>query len=63
MTGLLTSYHKIKTVRTIAAATARTDELNRARQLGLPGALLVTIHAQLLAPFVLIDFCLTAFFE
>jgi hypothetical protein len=28
----------------------------------LPGALLVTIQAQLLAPFMLVDFCLAAFF-
>jgi hypothetical protein len=41
----------------------RTDELNRRAELLLPGALLVTIQAQLLAPFVLIDFCLAAFFD
>jgi hypothetical protein len=29
----------------------------------LPGALLVTIQAQLLAPFMFVDFCLTAFFQ
>jgi hypothetical protein len=29
----------------------------------LPGALLVTVQAQLLAPFVFIDLCLTAFFK
>jgi hypothetical protein len=29
----------------------------------LPGALLVTIQAQLLAPFVFINLCLTAFFQ
>jgi len=28
----------------------------------LPSALLVTMHAQLLAPFVPVDFCLAAFF-
>jgi hypothetical protein len=33
------------------------------RKLLLPGALLVTIQAQLLAPFVLVDFCLAAFFD
>jgi len=32
-------------------------------ELLLPGALLVTIQAQLLAPFVFINFCLTAFFQ
>jgi hypothetical protein len=30
---------------------------------GLPGALLVTMLTQLLAPFMLVDFCLTAFLE
>jgi hypothetical protein len=29
----------------------------------LPGALLVTMLTQLLAPFVLVNFCLAAFFE
>jgi hypothetical protein len=29
----------------------------------LPGALLVTIQAQLFAPFMLVDFCLAAFFD
>jgi hypothetical protein len=29
----------------------------------LPGALLVTVQAQLLAPFVLVDLCLAAFFQ
>ena len=33
------------------------------RQLLLPGALLMTMRAQLLAAFMLIDFCLTAFFK
>jgi hypothetical protein len=32
-------------------------------ELLLPGALLVTIQAQLLAPFVFVNFCLTAFFQ
>jgi hypothetical protein len=41
----------------------RTDELNRNAELLLPGALLVTIQAQLLAPFMLVDFCLAAFFD
>jgi hypothetical protein len=31
--------------------------------LRLPRTLLVTMHAQLLAPFMTIDFCLAAFFE
>jgi hypothetical protein len=33
------------------------------RKLLLPGALLVAIQAQLLAPFVLVDFGLAAFFD
>jgi hypothetical protein len=42
---------------------ARADERNRKAELLLPRALLVTIQAQLLAPFVLVDFCLAAFFD
>jgi hypothetical protein len=34
-----------------------------AAELLLPGALLVTIQAQLLTPFMLVDFCLAAFFD
>jgi hypothetical protein len=41
---------------------ARQTESKRGRLL-LPGALLVTIQAQLLAPFVFIDLCLAAFFD
>jgi hypothetical protein len=33
------------------------------RKLLLPGALLVAIQAQLLAPFMLVDLCLAAFFD
>jgi hypothetical protein len=55
---------KNKTVRDNCQSNcARTDELNRKAELLLPGALLVTIQAQLLAPFVLVDFCLAAFFD
>jgi hypothetical protein len=32
-------------------------------RLFLPGALLVTVQTQLLAPFVFINLCLSAFFE
>ena len=39
---------------------ARTEE---APMLGLPGALLVTVHAQLLAPFMPVNLCLAAFLE
>jgi hypothetical protein len=35
---------------------------NAPAELLLPGALLVTIQAQLLAPFMFVDFCLAAFF-
>ena len=40
---------------------SQTEERCRAGLL-LPGALLVTIQAQLFAPFVFVDFCLAAFF-
>jgi hypothetical protein len=43
--------------------TAGVGVKNRPRRLFLPGALLVTIQAQLLAPFVFVDFSLTAFFQ
>jgi hypothetical protein len=43
------------------ACAARTEELQRA--LRLPGALLVTIQAQLLASFMTVNFCLAAFLE
>jgi hypothetical protein len=36
---------------------------NDGRRLRLPRALLVTVQAQLLAPFVTVDFGLAAFFE
>jgi hypothetical protein len=40
----------------------RTDELECTKaELLLPGALLVTIQTQLLASFMLVDFCLAAF--
>jgi hypothetical protein len=39
----------------------RTREFARSRLL-LPSALLVTVQTQLLAPFMLVDFCLAAFF-
>jgi hypothetical protein len=43
---------------------AARERLKKARgKLLLPGALLVTIQAQLLAPFMLVDFCLAAFFD
>ena len=36
---------------------------NPIKELLLPGALLVTMGAQLLAPFVFVDFCFSPFFE
>jgi hypothetical protein len=36
---------------------------NSERELLLPGALLVTMGAQLLAPFVFIDLCFSPFFQ
>jgi hypothetical protein len=44
-------------------AAGRERVKNAQDRLLLPGALLVTIQAQLLAPFVLVDFCLAAFFD
>jgi hypothetical protein len=41
----------------------RTDEWNRKPELLLPGALLVTIQAQLLTTFMFIDLGLAAFFD
>jgi hypothetical protein len=53
-----------KTARGGAVTTARERMSHNARaELLLPGALLVTVQAQLLAPFVLVDFCLAAFFQ
>jgi hypothetical protein len=55
---------KIKTVRANCPATARERLKGTAgRKLLLPGALLVTIQAQLLAPFMLVDLGLAAFFD
>jgi hypothetical protein len=48
------------------ARTNRAEATNgrfRQRELLLPGALLVTMGAQLLAPFVFVDFCFSPFFE
>jgi hypothetical protein len=43
----------------------RRERMNETagRKLLLPGALLVTIQAQLLAPFMFVDFGLAAFFD
>jgi len=47
-----------------AAMAARRERVKNARgSLLLPGALLVTIQAQLFAPFMLVDFRLAAFFD
>jgi hypothetical protein len=49
-----------------AARVSRTAGVvvkNRSARLFLPGALLVPIQAQLLAPFVFVDFSLAAFFQ
>jgi hypothetical protein len=56
--------HQKKTVRGSCANNHRERlKSQHSGSLLLPGALLVTIQAQLLAPFMLIDFCLTAFFK
>jgi hypothetical protein len=44
-------------------ATARKRTHGDRSKLLLPGALLVAMQTQLLAPFVLVDFRLAAFFE
>jgi hypothetical protein len=44
-------------------AAGRERPKNARGRLLLPGALLVAIQAQLLAPFMLVDFCLAAFFD
>jgi hypothetical protein len=50
------------------AAIAQDNRRERLKSHGddrllLPGALLVTVQAQLLAPFMFIDLCLAAFFQ
>jgi hypothetical protein len=50
------------------AAAAQVSRRERWKAQGdgrllLPGALLVTIQAQLLAPFMFVDLCLAAFFQ
>jgi hypothetical protein len=53
-----------KAVRDGCRATdANGREITGDGRLLLPGALLVTVQAQLLAPFMFVDFCLTAFFQ
>jgi hypothetical protein len=59
----LDSYER-KSIRGRPQKRAARERLKKARgKLLLPGALLVTIQAQLLAPFMLVDFCLAAFFD
>jgi hypothetical protein len=56
--------HDKKTVRGgCARQPPRTAEITWRWQLLLPGALLVTVQAQLLAPFMFINLCLAAFFQ
>jgi hypothetical protein len=56
--------YKRKSIRgRLQKRAARERPKNARRRLLLPGALLVTIQAQLLAPFMLVDFCLAAFFD
>jgi hypothetical protein len=55
---------KKKTVRAVARANHRERlKSHGGTELLLPGALLVTVQAQLLAPFVFVDLCLAAFFK
>jgi hypothetical protein len=54
----------IKTIRgSRQSSLPRTDVIRKRQQLFLPGALLVSIQAQLLAPFMFVNLCLTAFFK
>jgi hypothetical protein len=51
-----------------SAAAAQDNHRERLKSHGddrllLPSALLVTVQAQLLAPFVLVNLCLAAFFQ
>jgi hypothetical protein len=57
--------HGRKKTFATAAQDSRRERLKShgVTELLLPGALLVTVQAQLLAPFMLVDFCLAAFFE
>jgi hypothetical protein len=63
-------FHRQKRFARAKALAARRGDGRRPRtreecagRLLLPSALLVTIQAQLLAPFVLVDLCLAAFFD
>jgi hypothetical protein len=47
----------------LAKAAAHERILKVRQRLLLPRALLVTMQAQLLAPFMAVDFCFSAFFE
>jgi hypothetical protein len=54
---------KNKPVRRTGWQVAGGLQFHDAQRLFLPGALLVAIQAQLLAPFVFVDFGLAAFFQ
>jgi hypothetical protein len=56
---------EIKTVRgrLQKSGRPRTGDGNRRRKLFLPGALLVTVQAQLFTTFVFVDLGLAAFFD
>src|SRR5437867_2646977 len=47
----------------LAAGSRRLECSTRGAGLLLPGALLVTMGAELLAPFVFVDFCFAPFFQ
>jgi hypothetical protein len=58
-------FHRKKRPFAAAAQDSRRERLKShgGGRLLLPGALLVTVQAQLLAPFVFINLCLAAFFQ
>jgi hypothetical protein len=58
-------FHGTKRPFAIAAPDNHRERLKShgGTELLLPGALLVTVQAQLLAPFMLVDLCLAAFFK
>jgi hypothetical protein len=60
--GTAWQYKKPRTADRVFGA-AGVGGKNRTARLFLPGTLLVTIQAQLLAPFVFVDFSLAAFFQ
>jgi hypothetical protein len=53
---------QLRATRSTSCAALEPGEM-RVAELLLPGALLMAMLAQLLAPFMPVDFCLAAFFQ